>query len=203
MRFTVWSRGRLIGETDLGFPPVIAQARSGWFEPNAEGAKVMPVVAAVLPAMRAYVHRNAVDAAGNRLVQPELVGSTLFADLAEALHHAGALELELRREDGSVVPTEDIGIQDMEQLLALNPPEEVGDEGGPWEWEDDPFPPDSVRAEGDIPLGDDGEERPAEWPDFEEGEPGEWVPGPLELPMPAAPPRYQIHVLLPPGEVLP
>ena len=119
MRYTVWSRGRLSGETDLGFAPLIELARSGSFHPNAEGERLMPGVASPLPAMRAYLHRNAVDASGNGFVQPELLGSTLFADLAEAFQHLESLDLELRREDGSVVPTACIGFQDTHELLAL------------------------------------------------------------------------------------
>jgi hypothetical protein len=119
MRYTVWSRGRLIGETDLGFAPLIALARSGSFHPNAEGERLMPVVASVSPAMRAYLHRNAVDASGNGFVLPELHGSTLFADLAESFQRLESLDLELRREDGSVVPTACIGIQDTHWLRDL------------------------------------------------------------------------------------
>jgi hypothetical protein len=124
MRYTVWSRGRLIGETDLGFAPLIPLSRSGSFHPNAEGERLMPVAASVSPAMRAYLHRNAVDASGNGFVLPELHGSTLFADLAEAFQHLESLDLELRREDGSVVPTACIGLQDTHRLLALAAEEE-------------------------------------------------------------------------------
>jgi hypothetical protein len=88
----------------------------------------MPVAASVSPAMRAYLHRNAVDASGNGFVLPELHGSTLFADLAESFQHLESLDLELRREDGSIVPTVCIGLQDTHRLVALAAEEEAAAE---------------------------------------------------------------------------
>jgi hypothetical protein len=117
--YQVASRGRVIGTTELDFARIGGRSRSGWFHPNAEGERLMPVVASVLPAMRAYLHRDVRLDDGRPVVRPELEGSTLFADLAEALHHASTLDLTLHREDGSLVPTELVGIQDTEQLLRM------------------------------------------------------------------------------------
>jgi hypothetical protein len=191
--YTVWSRGRLIGESDLGFMRISNRSRSGWFHPNAEGERSMSVIASVLPAMRAYLHRDAVDAQGNSLVQPALQGSELFADLAEAFQHLRSLELELRREDGSVVPTADIGIQDMQQLLEFFPVEldeieacnpEIDDEIHETTDRDLPFEAD-VRSDAGVI-----EEALASHVD--ELVTG-WTPDDLEEPQF---PRYQIHVLL-------
>jgi hypothetical protein len=154
VRYTVWSRGRPIGETDLGFRRLINESRSGWFHPNAEGERLMPVIASVLPAMRAYLHRDAVDAQGDSLVQPGLHGSTLFADLAEAFQHLISLDLELRREDGSVVPASDIGIQDTEQLIELAALDDDDEEvdAGDWDLDDDPLETDEydLQLEMDV-----------------------------------------------------
>lgn len=196
VRYTVWSRGRLIGETDLGFPQVIREARSGWFHPNAEGERLMPIVAAVSPAMRAYIHhRHGVEANANGVVRPEAVRSTPYADLAEALQRADELGLELRREDGSVVATEDVGIQDTEHLLALA--REIMEEEPPvGEWTDDLD--DSEDSIAEL-LGDDGGEEPFGDEPFDGGleDATGWCP--LE-PDPPPMPRYQIHVLLREGE---
>lgn len=127
----VFSRGRLIGETDLGFVRIFDQCWSGWFHPTVDGERLMPQIVSTLPAMRAYLHRDAADPPASGTVRPEVDRSTLFADLAESFQHLQALGLELRREDGSVVPTADIGIQDTHQLLAMAKTEHDDEE-----WED-------------------------------------------------------------------
>jgi hypothetical protein len=193
VRYTVWSRGRLIGETDLGYIRIINKARSGSFHPNAEGERLMPVIASVSPAMRAYLHRDAVDALGDPIVQPALRRSKLFADLAEALENLRSLDLELRREDGSVVPTSDIGIQDTQQLLELAALHDDGVEAGNGEADDD-----HVEAAERYPQLGYGVMHDAEPSEQELGgrvdDPcTEWTPDDLQEPQF---PRYQIHVLL-------
>ncbi|HET7187108.1 MAG TPA: hypothetical protein VFI52_03090 [Gemmatimonadaceae bacterium] len=197
MPYTVWSRGRQIGETDLGFYRLIDQSRSGWFHPNAEGERVMPVIASVLPAMRAYLHRDKVDAAGDPMVQPALYGSTLFADLAEAFQHMESLDLELRREDGSVVPTSCIGIQDTHQLLPF--PEELLAE-------------DATTGDADVEFLEFIDELEREFPPMSDAEAveevleslddpmGDWTPDELDE---SRFPRYQIHIELMHGDAIP
>jgi hypothetical protein len=200
MRYTVWSRGRLIGETDLGFVPLIPALRSGSFHPNTEGERLMPVVAAVSPVMRAYLHRNATDASGGGFVLPELRGSTLFADLAESFHHVEALELELRREDGSVVPTACIGIQDTHWLLELAEQEEAITEQGSLEEFLVEGIEDFERLDVDASVGDQPPDALLEdWTeDWTDDVHEAWEPEkPIEFP------RYQIHVELLHGDAIP
>ena len=197
MPYTVWSRGRQIGETDLGFYRLIDQSRSGWFHPNAEGERVMPVIASVLPAMRAYLHRDKVDAAGNPMVQPALYGSTLFADLAEDFQRMESLDLELRREDGSVVPTSIIGIQDTHQLLEV--PEELMAE-------------DATTGDADVEFLEFIDELEREFPPMSDAEVvdevleslddpiGDWTPDEYDA---SRFPRYQIHIELVRGDAIP
>ena len=197
MPYTVWSRGRQIGETDLGFHRVIDQFRSGWFHPNAEGERVMPVIASVLPAMRAYLHRDKVDAAGEPTMKPALHGSTLFADLAEAFQHVESLDLELRRDDGSVVPTASIGIRDTHQLLALAD-EVMAEAMASWDADDD-FLEILEEVEREFPPLDDAEvvEQVLESLD----DPiGDWTPDELDE---SRFPRYQIHIELVSGDAIP
>jgi hypothetical protein len=206
VRYTVWSRGRLIGETDLGFIRLINQSRSGWFHPNTEGERSMPVIASVLPAMRAYLHRDAVDAQGDSLVQPALHGSTLFADLAEAFQHLRSLDLELRREDGTVVPTSDIGIQDTHQLVELPALDDEDDEddvdAANWDADDELFEATGrdlqleADIEADAELIEQALEACAEGPFTE----AEWRADDLEEPQH---PRYQIHVMLLQDDAIP
>jgi hypothetical protein len=207
MPYTVWSRGRLIGETDLGFRPLIESLRSGWFHPSPEGERLMPMVASVTPAMRAYLHRDKVDASGNGFVQPELEGSTLFADLAEAFQHLLSFELELRREDGSVVPTSDIGLQDTHQLIAFAEEAaaedgeeesaaleglEVGDHPTDWLEDVELFDTDPMRG------GEAVEDAIGGWAD--DISTATWAPEEFDQP---EFPRYQIHVQLLRGDAIP
>jgi hypothetical protein len=200
VRYTVWSRGRLIGDTDLGFIRLVDQARSGWFYPNADGERVMPTIAAVLPAMRAYLHRDAVDAQGDSFVHPAMYGSTTFADLAEAFQHLRSLDLELRREDGSVVPTSDVGIQDTQQLLELAHQDDDDLGAASWDAVDEVL----ERAEGDSQLDADiMHDLDLFAPGFEadyDDPATDWMPNDADN---LQYPRYQIHVQLLRGDAIP
>jgi hypothetical protein len=204
VRYTIWSRGRLIGETDLAFFRVISRCRFGSFHPNAEGERLMPVVASVLPALRAYLHRDAADALSDSIVQPPLRGSTLFADLAEAWQHLHALDLELRREDGSVVPTSHIGIRDTQQLIELADLDDDGIDVGNWDADDDLFAgnwnaDDDLFEAAERDLQGEADDTPDTGMAEEElrarvDDPfAEWTTDDLEEPQV---PRYQIHVEL-------
>lgn len=117
--YTVWSRGNMIGECDLGFRSLgFDQCRSGNFLPNARGHELMDELASGSPCMRAFMHRDYRDGDGNCLVAPEFIGSDRFGDLAEHLHHTAGYALELRDANTHVVPTTVIGIQDKEPGLS-------------------------------------------------------------------------------------
>jgi hypothetical protein len=111
MQYTLWSRGRLLGETDLGFIYRENGFRIGWFHPNAVGDRLMPAATGVAPAMR-YAHDIGPDA-------------TARADVLAALDQESALELELRH-DGIVIATENIAIVDTHYLLSI--PSSIGEE---------------------------------------------------------------------------
>lgn len=51
MRYTVWSRGRQLGETDLGFAFRYNGLRCGWFHPTECGDRLLPIATAVSPAL--------------------------------------------------------------------------------------------------------------------------------------------------------
>lgn len=121
MPYTLWSRGRLIGHTDLGFVRCIPTIRMGWLHPTTLGERVMPIAVAMPPAIHAYVNRARQLTGDAIAVQGQLDRSTEGADLAAAFHHFEALDLELRGEGGTVVPTEDIGVIDTHRLTALAP----------------------------------------------------------------------------------
>jgi hypothetical protein len=171
MPYTVWSKGRKLGETELGLVRIMPDARMGWFVPVAEFDGLMLI------------------ATGEQLA---LYADASPADLAAAHQHRESLELELRREDGSVVPTAGIGIRDMEALLAwdarkhaADPPEYWDDADDPllgWDEQDDSELLDDFLTESEFDLvGESGDARSED----------------VTLP------RYQIHVeLIDPGDIL-
>jgi hypothetical protein len=105
MRYTVWSRGRQLGETDLGFAFRYRGMRCGWLHTTELGDRLMPMATAVSPALRTLytIGRD----------------PTVCADLCSAVDQEEALELELRSPDGALIATEDIGIIDTHYLLSL------------------------------------------------------------------------------------
>lgn len=135
MRYTIWSHGRLVGGTDLAFPRVMDEMRSGWFTPTAEGERVLAVATATLPTPRAARSSEIPELPDI----PEAGGSSHAADLAEAAHHLASLDLELRDEGGILVPTEDIGFRDTRALLEPAHDRLEGlDDLLEWEMDDDP-----------------------------------------------------------------
>jgi len=187
VQYTISSRGRPIGTTALDFIRIDGANRSGWFHPNALGEKLMPTVALVLPAMRAFVCRNVRGDDGQPIVQESARRSSLFADIAEALHRVDAMDLTLHRPDGTLVPTSLIGLQDTEQLRELA------------EWKD-------FYSVGEVPSDTEEwlqefegelEESVGEWQEADDelfDNTAEWESVPLEEQIDL--PRYQVHVLL-------
>jgi hypothetical protein len=102
MKYTVWSRGRLVGETDLGYAQFRPNLRAGDFFPSEEGQKLMPV------ATESHTLSRGQDS------DPE----TKYADMMSAYDRCEALMLELRGEDGRVIDTEWIAIRDTEMILS-------------------------------------------------------------------------------------
>jgi hypothetical protein len=107
--YSLWSRGRNLGSTDLGFIFRERGYRCGWFHPNALGERLMPIAAGVAPAMRTEF-----------MIGPD---ATAHADVLAACDQEEALELELRGPDGKRIDTESIAIIDTQYLLSLQDPE--------------------------------------------------------------------------------
>jgi hypothetical protein len=104
-QYTLWSRGRMIGITDLGFIYREHGFRCGWFHPNDHGERLMPDATGVAPALRA-----------DYMIGPD---ATLHADVLAAAHAEQALELELRGPNGDRIHTEDIGIIDTHYVRSI------------------------------------------------------------------------------------
>lgn len=105
MPYTLWSRDRLLGETDLGFIYRENGFRCGWFHPTEIGERLMPAATGVAPAMRMEY-----------TIGPD---ETLHADVLAASDAEEALELEVRGPDGLRIEMESIWIVDTHYLLSI------------------------------------------------------------------------------------
>jgi hypothetical protein len=113
MQYSLWSRDRLLGETDLGFIYRENGFRCGWFHPNELGERLMPVASGVAPALRLEF-----------MIGPD---ATAHADVLAAVDREEALALELRGPDGERIETESIAIIDTHYLLSI-PDNDLADE---------------------------------------------------------------------------
>lgn len=113
MSYTLYSRNRLLGETELEYHTESITHRMGAFDPTRFGETLMPVITGVQRLLHEHALRDesACDAADGAGIDDVFLG-----DMVAAESHLASLELELRAPDGSVVPTEWIGVQDTEEL---------------------------------------------------------------------------------------
>ena len=127
MTYTLWSHGRLVGETELAYARCMVKARAGDFYPTEFGQTLMPVATGAVPAAM-ELSRATRKAADDPCAPAEALGTpphvvrrtaSEYADFAAACDQRDALDLELRRPDGSIVPTEWIDIRDTEYLQSL------------------------------------------------------------------------------------
>lgn len=138
MCYSVWSRGRLVGCTDLEFTYRRPDFRAGWFHPTDAGEKLMPMATVVAPAFRASR-----EAGTDFRKDPDVVS---------AYDYERALELELYADDGDVIKTDDIAIIDTRYLLSIA--ERETEEGNYLE---------SVGTDDEKTLELDACDRQAEW----------------------------------------
>jgi hypothetical protein len=188
MTFTLWSKGRLLGESPLDFVRCMPRHRMGFLQPTPVGERLLPVASGVSPAMTALsraVHRRCEneweDLTGAER-QERMRTLTEFADVAAAQAQCDALELELRRADGTVVPTEWIDVRDTEYLLELAREFEEDDERREAIFGERPTDPELEAAiEHDLAVMDElhGEDEP----DLGIDDEPEW-------------PRYQLQIML-------
>jgi hypothetical protein len=164
MTYTLWSQGRLLATTDLGWVRCMPRHRAGDLQPTEVGEVLLAVACGVRPALRLH---------GHDFDHPAVL---------TAIERSEALRLELRGPDGEVIPTEDLWIQDSEYLLALareeplpEPTDEELEELAELEeMEVEAWDPENDAALAELPdvdepferdFDDEAEER--EWPRFQ------------------------------------
>ena len=127
MRYSLWSRGRLFGHSDLAYAQWAPWMRAGDFEPSDLGHRLMPVILGVGPALMSLY--DAAERAWRAERKPgetkrpddwpaSVKRSSEFADAVSLQDEIASLELELRDSDGHIVPTESIWLQDADWLAA-------------------------------------------------------------------------------------
>lgn len=105
MSYTLWSLGRLVGESDFGFLSSERRQRRGWLIPTREGEPLVEVASGVAAAMEAAAQAFDIEEAA--------------ADIAAAVDRRDALELELHGPNGEVIPLERLTIRDTVVLMSL------------------------------------------------------------------------------------
>lgn len=148
MTYTLWSRGRLLGQSELDFVRALPRHRAGHFYPTVTGEKLMAIATGVSPAgiNLARMIAATLERAGDGSLDEKARQTSEWADLAAARAHSDALALELRGLDGSLIPTEWIDIRDTEFLLSLARDDDLDVVGAgcvPWDlveesWDRDP-----------------------------------------------------------------
>ena len=105
MSYTLWSLGRLVGETDFGFLASEDRQRRGWLIPTEEGESLAAIAAGVSDAMEAALEAYDLEEAA--------------ADIASAVDRRDALELELRVPAGITISVDRITIRDTVVLMSV------------------------------------------------------------------------------------
>lgn len=105
MSYTLWSLGRLVGETDFGFLASEDRQRRGWLIPTEEGEPLAAIAAGVSDAMEAALEAYDLEQAA--------------ADIAAAVDRRDALELELRGPVGNRIAVERITVRDTVVLMSV------------------------------------------------------------------------------------
>jgi hypothetical protein len=128
MPYTLWSRGRLLGETDLGFARVFANHRMGWFHPSPLGATLMPILTGPGPALKAVGKlmrdparspRRSREATVPEDYPADIRSTTEYADLVSSVDELESMDLEMRDSDGAIMEIDHVGIDDTKFKLSF------------------------------------------------------------------------------------
>jgi hypothetical protein len=109
MRYTLWSRGRTLGYTELDLPHVDGCIRMGFIEPTDDGVRFLPDAIGVSAAAGALAN------AARRAARGHDDAITEFADFRAACDRREALNLELRDETGVLLEYEWIQVNDIDE----------------------------------------------------------------------------------------
>ena len=123
--YTVVSRGRVLGTTELEYVRATERSRAGSFWPEPGVESLMEIAVGVSPALMTAYKAELFDPPDDYDERTRAAraarqkATTEHADVQSAYDREEALELELHGPDGSLIETEDIGIRDTEFALSL------------------------------------------------------------------------------------
>ena len=177
MPYTLWSRNRLIGSSELAYRRAMPGLRVGDFESTELGEKLMPIILGVGPALstlyeasqrvRREQPKKGIRSSGADW-PPEVKQMTEYADAMSASDELESLGLELHDPNGAVVATESIWLQDTHRLVALAR-EELAEAYPDMDFEDarEPWEPEPPRYQiyVELPGHDKWMSRAAKRPD--------------------------------------
>ena len=123
MRYTVWHRDVLIGETDFGLGKR-GGSRAGVFHPTLSGLSVLPALTAMAPALLAAgeamqglpVSEEDIERDPDGAIEAFTSSPEGQRVLRSAEHMA---DLELRDDGGRPVPVDSILVSDLREMVAL------------------------------------------------------------------------------------
>jgi hypothetical protein len=127
MPYSLLSRGRLFGQSDLSYAQAAPWMRAGDFIPSKLGHRLMPIILSVGPTLRA-LHEAAArvwlaERDPDETEWPDdwpasVKHSSEFADAVSLQDEIESLALALHDPDGNLVATESIWLQDSGPLIA-------------------------------------------------------------------------------------
>jgi hypothetical protein len=123
MRYTLWHRDVLVGETDFGLG-MRDGSRAGVFHPAASGMAVLPALTAMAPALiglgEMMERLPLLDEEIERNVDGTVEAITSSPEGQRMLRAAEQIaELELRDDNGKHVPFDSILVSDLQEMTAL------------------------------------------------------------------------------------
>ena len=119
MPYTLWSKDRLLGESELDYIGNTDKIMMGDFVATPQGEALMHVITGVRRAIIELGRARRAVQSGDRWQATAIRTSEEYADVAEATAHLEGLELELRDPHGQRVPTDWIDVTDTEYTLSL------------------------------------------------------------------------------------
>jgi hypothetical protein len=140
--YTVVSRGRVLGTTELEFMYRRDRLRCGGFWPAPGVENLMEVAVGVSPAILTAYKANVFDPPDDHdpragaACAARQKATTEHADVQSAYDREKALALELHGPDGSLIETEDIGIRDTEFALSLVDADVEHELNGEFDWDE-------------------------------------------------------------------
>ena len=132
MPYTLWSRDRLIGSSELAYRRAFPRLRVGDFDATELGERLMPIILGVGPALgalheatgrvRREQRKKGIRGSRRGYFPAEVKQTTEYADAMSAPLELESLRLELRDSAGAVVEMDDASCQSPKKVIEPGEP---------------------------------------------------------------------------------